>query len=215
MICTCSYKNYNSNIYKTFDISNNNVNYNENYYSKLTPKSSFLEVYHNNIGIISEEENNKYYIEQYYKEVLSKLSVEEVYKELDSSILLCCENNMELCNRHIVAEWIQILLDINVPEVSVDGMQIKPLKRPEYIRYFLEEIMKKNTNMKGFNSLRAVYLFDQSERLEQKTDELERKTGKSLDSYRQAACYLRCDADEAEAEYNKKVKLIKQKKCYK
>ena len=41
------------------------------------------------------------------------------------------------------------------------------------------------------------------------------KNGKNYDSYRQAACYLRCDADETEDEYNKnhsKNLLVKTKK---
>ena len=45
--------------------------------------------------------------------------------------------------------------------------------------------------------------------------ELEEKTGKCYDSYRQAACYLRCDADMAEDEYRfleKKKQLLKNKK---
>ena len=52
------------------------------------------------------------------------------------------------------------------------------------------------------------------EKYEAKADELEEKTGKCYDSYRQAACYLRCDADEDEAEYNKnhsKKSLVKTK----
>ncbi len=53
------------------------------------------------------------------------------------------------------------------------------------------------------------------EKLEALANELEEKNGKCYDNYRQAACYLRCDADEAEAEYNKnhsKSSLVKTKK---
>lgn len=58
-------------------------------------------------------------------------------------------------------------------------------------------------NIRGFKSLRALYLFEKGERLEAKADELEEKTGKCYDSYRQTACFLRCDADMAEEEYRK------------
>ena len=65
--------------------------------------------------------------------------------------------------------------------------------------------------MRGFKSLRALYLFHKSEKLETLANKLEEKTGKSYDDYRQAACYLRCDADMAEDEYREKKRLIKKK----
>ena len=74
--------------------------------------------------------------------------------------------------------------------------------------------MRHNRNMRGFNSLRALYLFEKGEKLESLAKELEEKS-KCYDGYRQAACYLRCDADEVESEYNKnhsKNLLVKTKK---
>lgn len=66
--------------------------------------------------------------------------------------------------------------------------------------------------MKGFNSIRALYLFEQGEELEREADKLEDRilNDKSLskekvyrlsdraNGYRQAACFRRCDADMAE-----------------
>ena len=72
--------------------------------------------------------------------------------------------------------------------------------------------MRLNRNMRGFKSLRALYLFEKGEKLEAKADELEEKTGKCYDDYRQAACFLRCDADMAEHEYRE---LQNQKKLIK
>lgn len=63
--------------------------------------------------------------------------------------------------------------------------------------------MRNNRNMKGFNSLRALYLFEKGEKLEALANELETKTGENCDKYRQIACFLRCDADEEELKYNK------------
>jgi len=48
------------------------VGFTGNSFMKLAPKREFWEIWHNNIGKISEEENNKYYMEQYYKQVLSR-----------------------------------------------------------------------------------------------------------------------------------------------
>ena len=63
--------------------------------------------------------------------------------------------------------------------------------------------MRYNRNMRGFNSVRALYLFEKGEKLESLANELEEKSVKCYDNYRQAACYLRCDADEIEEQYNK------------
>ena len=55
--------------------------------------------------------------------------------------------------------------------------------------------------MRGFTSLRALYLFEKGEQLEARADELEEQTGKCYDSYRQEACFYRCDADNVEVKY--------------
>ena len=59
MIYTSSYDEQKRTIYKTYSISGDRgqkVNYKGEYYSKLAPKKSFWQVWHDNIGKISEEE---------------------------------------------------------------------------------------------------------------------------------------------------------------
>lgn len=209
MIKTSSYENFKSNLFKTVSISGDrgkNASYNGTCYPKLAPKLPFWKKWHENIGVISEEDNNKYYIEEYYKQVLLHLNPENVYKELDHSILLCYEDNDKFCHRHIVAAWFELFLDEEVNEVITDEYKIINVDRPEYIKKVLENVIKENKNMRGFTSLRALYLFEKSEYLENQANKLEEETGKSYDDYRQAACYLRCDADEVEAEYREKNK---------
>ena len=119
MINTSSYKNWQSNKYTTYSISEDcgkEVGYSGKCFKSLAPKLSFWEVWHKNIGILPEEENNRYYVEEYYKRVLYKLNPEEIYRKLDNSTLLCYEENTEFCHRHIIAAWLEILLDIKVPE---------------------------------------------------------------------------------------------------
>lgn len=65
--------------------------------------------------------------------------------------------------------------------------------------------------MRGFNSLRALYLFEKGEKLEEIANELEEKSGKCYDCYKQAAYCLKQDACEVETEYNKNT-LVKIKK---
>lgn len=213
MIKTSSYENFKSSLYKTVSISGDggkSAGYDGAYYSKLAPKLSFWKKWHDNIGIVPEEENNRYYIEEYYKQVLSKLNPETVYKDLDYSVLLCYEDPDEFCHRHIVASWFELFLDEEVCESALDGFKIIDVDRPKYIKQILEEVIKKEKNMRGFTCLRALYLFEKAEYLENKANQLEEETGKEYGSYRQEACYLRCDADEAEDQYkSKKKKNIK------
>ncbi len=218
MIGTSSYKNWQSDKYRTYSISGNrgkDANYQGKCYPELAPKLSFWKIWHDNIGKVSEEENSRYYVQEYWNQVLSRLDPEEVYIELDNSILLCYEPNTEFCHRHIVAAWFEILLGVKVKEVKSKDYQIEEIDRPEYIKQYLEDAMRLNRNMREFKSLRALYLFEKGESLEAKADELEEKTGKCYDNYRQAACFLRGDADMAEDEYreleNQRI-LIKTKK---
>lgn len=207
MIGTSSYNNWKLDNYITYSISGNrgkDVNYQGRCYPKLAPKLSFWKTWHNNIGKISVEENNRYYVHEYWNQVLSKLDPEQVYNELDYSILLCYEPNTEFCHRHIVAAWFEILLGINVPEKKANDYVVEEIERPTYIKQYLEDAMRYNRNMRGFNSLRALYLFEKGEKLETLANELQEKNDKYYDNYRQAACHLRCAADETEDEYNKK-----------
>lgn len=176
-------------------------------YPKLAPKKSFWQVWHDNIGKIPHEENNKYYVEEYWCEVLSKLDSDEVYKELDGSILLCYEKNTEFCHRHIVAAWFELLLGVTVSEINEERQVVD---RPEYIKEYLEDAIKNNIRMLGFTSLRAKYLFHKSELLEEKANKLEKENpGMCYDGYRQSACFLRCSADMAEDKYREQKRLIK------
>ncbi len=221
---TSSYKNFRSDKYTTYSISGDkgkSANYKGEYIRELAPKLSFFKVWHKNIGVISEEENNKYYIEQYYKQVLSKLDPYDIYKYYGDSVFLCYEDNMEFCHRHIVAAWLELLLDIKVREVKANDYDLEEVEKPDYIKKYLEEIMKKNLNMRGFNSLRALYLFKKGDQLEEESKRLrdiygdsayyiDEHTGQKVSAYErlmQRACFLRCDADEAEDRYNKEKSL--------
>ena len=144
MIYTSSYNNWQSDKYSTYSISGDRgkgANYQGKYYSKLAPKLSFWKVWHNNIGIIDEEENNRYYVQEYWNQVLSKLDPKEIYDELDNSTLLCYEFNTEFCHRHIVAAWFEIFLDVTIKETKANDYEIINIKKPEYIKNYLEDII--------------------------------------------------------------------------
>ena len=99
--------------------------------SQLAPKRKFWEIWHNNIGKIPEEQNNRYYIE-------------EVLKDEKDPILLCYEKEGQFCHRHVLAEFVNLKYGIYVPDISIsEGLEIIEHKKPEYIREILQKLMEK------------------------------------------------------------------------
>lgn len=118
------------------------VRFNGKYISSLAPKRSFWNVWHDNIGKISEEENARYYITEYYNQVLCNVNIKELLKNEKEPILLCFEPSDEFCHRHIVAEYIEIKYGIKVYDIEInENHVIKVNKRPEYIGKILREII--------------------------------------------------------------------------
>lgn len=62
-----------------------------------------------------------------------------------------------------MAAWFEILLGVKVPEQKAKEDEVEEVERPAYIKQYLEEAMRNNRNMKGFNSLRALYLFEKKQ----------------------------------------------------
>ncbi len=139
------------------------------YYQPLAPKKDFWEIWHDNIGKISPAENTKYYIREYYEQVLSKLDVNKVYEELDNKILLCYEDPRAFCHRQIVAAWFELYLGLEVPEVEdgKEGNLVVKTNR-EFIKDYLEEVITSRVDMRGFNTLYALNLYNKAEALEAK-----------------------------------------------
>ena len=62
--------------------------------------------------------DKNFYIENYYKEVLDKLDPQDIYNKLgEDVVLLCWENPDEFCHRHLVAEWLEWELGIEIKEL--------------------------------------------------------------------------------------------------
>ena len=80
-------------------------------YKKLAPKYWFFLKY-------KTDGDENYYIEQYNKEVIEKLDPNLVFKELgDDAVLLCWESPKKFCHRHLVADWLNKKLGIEVKEI--------------------------------------------------------------------------------------------------
>ena len=196
MLITCGYGKHDLNAYTNYFILDEFLN--NKACTNLVPRGAFLTVWRNNIGIIDDDTNNKYYIEEYYKEVLSKLDVYKLYEELDNSILFSYGDNNDFSIRHIIAEWFQILLGIRVPEIKICNNNIVELNRSKFIRECLEEIIRKNINMRFYKFIQAAYLYEQGSSLY--------KLAKLLNSNEECiihACNLVCKADDIEFNYMK------------
>ena len=173
MIYTSSYRSMNLKEYKDQVVSISGdrgkmVDYTGECYPDLAPKKSFWNVWHNNIGKINHGENNKYYIREYYKQVLSKLDVNKVYQDLDNKILLCYEDPRAFCHRHIVADWFELSLGIRIAEVEQQGDKLVEKQRNPFIKLYLEDVIKEETDLMGFDSLYALNLYKKGEELEKK-----------------------------------------------
>ncbi|MBE6153035.1 MAG: hypothetical protein E7166_02240 [Firmicutes bacterium] len=221
IILTGNYRN--CKIGNTISISSDrgkSVGYTGKSNTKLAPKWSFLEKWHDNIGKVDETENNRFYIQEYWDKVLKQLDPEEILMNLPNrSILLCFEENNQFCHRHLVAFWLELFIGIKTYEVKTDEQtkMATIIDRPEYLKDELEKVIKKNYNMSGFNSIRAAYLFHQADKLEQIFEEqaniwlkecgsIPSKGSSPCDIMTEAAG-LRIEADEEEAKYNKLLKL--------
>lgn len=190
-------------------------------YVELIPDRNFE-------GKIENEEKIREYIRYYYVNVLSKLEPEKVYRELEWDRLVTFDDG-EFSHGYIVAAWFELYLNIEV--CCVDKVEIyKKLIdiKPKWTMDILEDEIKKTiVNMRSFNSVRALYLFNQGEQLERRAHELEKRilNDKTLkreqiyklcdtaNGYRQSACYRRCDADMAEDAWReRRHKLIAESK---
>jgi hypothetical protein len=131
----------------------------------LAPKKEFWQVWHDNIGKIPEEENTKYYATEYYKQVLSKLDPEEVYDMIpEGSILLCYEDNMDFCHRHLFAFWLELFLEIKTSEVyeNPNRETLTRLKRPDYLKDIMKEVIEENYEMQGFDNIKEAYEYNKT-----------------------------------------------------
>lgn len=135
-------------------------------YPLLAPKLSFWKIWKSNIGKVPEEENNKYYIREFYDNVLKDLDADELYNALDEKILLCYEDENSFCHRQVVASYLELFIGENVPEVKVENNNLIEVTNRNWIKEYLEEYIKSQIDMKGFESIRALRYYNKGEKLE-------------------------------------------------
>lgn len=87
-------------------------------YRKLAPKYVWWKEWHDN------NLSNDWYIEKYYETVLNVLDPNQVFLDLtknniENAILLCWEGENKFCHRHLVTEWLNNNLGIEVKEIII------------------------------------------------------------------------------------------------
>jgi len=206
MIYTSSYNNFSSSIIKPVSISGDkgkSAKFDGETYLALAPKKEFWDIWHKAIGKVPEEMNNKYYIEEYFNQVLKNLDPLKVYRDLDYTTLLCYEESNHFCHRHIISAWFELFLGFQVKEIKVKG-SIEEVDVPLYkfIKKNLYEAIKKNMDTKGFNNLRALYIFNKSEDALEYAQMLEAKGDKKADDAWENAVSLYFEAMRLEKTFN-------------
>ena len=84
-------------------------------YKKVAPKYGFFQEWKKN-------HDNDFYIEHFNAEVLDNLVAKNVYEDLNKlsdckdCVLICYEKSEDFCHRHLVADWLNQKLGINVEE---------------------------------------------------------------------------------------------------
>lgn len=134
------------------------VNFNGSYLQKLAPKIDF------SIDWINEKNfsNIKDYINKYYTDILSQIDPQELFDSLpDLAILLDYDDKMY---RHLVAFWLELFLGIETYEIAVNPKRetLKVVQRPEYLKGILENVIKDNYDMNGFDNIKDAYSYNKS-----------------------------------------------------
>ena len=93
-------------------------------YPLLAPKYAWWKEWHDN------KLSNQQFIEKYYETVLNTLNPTVVLEDLQrfgkDIVLLCYETPEKFCHRHLVAEWLNKNLNLNVYEyVSEEELEAK------------------------------------------------------------------------------------------
>lgn len=103
-----------------------------NTYKKLAPRLYVWQYYDNNPDSLSENELIDWYIKEFYESTLKNLDLYDLLSTLnqkfgDEIILLCHEfpsielSKIYFCHRRLLADWIELITGIIIPEISIDG----------------------------------------------------------------------------------------------
>ena len=89
------------------------------------------------------------YIKSYYDTRLKDLDIDELLDTFEEKfgrniILLCHENIDEFCHRRLIADYIEVLTGVYIPEISVTETGIVKKIKPIRYKNRLEELLEVN-----------------------------------------------------------------------
>lgn len=136
---TCSYSNFMSGYYNFLDVSKiEDINKVE----ELIPSEKQKEKWNKKMENMPEDESIKYYTREYFNEILSKLDPNEIFEKIKYSVIVGEEN------RHVIAEWLNLTLNIDVQEVAISSSVVFKLNRPSLYKESLNKIINKEKKLK-------------------------------------------------------------------
>lgn len=198
--------------YRNFSIENKKNSYGHKQFKELVPSKSFYKKWNNDSNERMTYQNLKEYINDYYFDVLKNLNPRAVYSDIGDNVVLLSGNNDDIFSHNmIVAYWLELFLDIDVLWTkNIDGYKIDVNKKRTIVKEILEEVIRKDINTLGYNSLAAYQLQKDSEILLKKAIDLKYANIDNKEVLELASTLLK-QAREVENLYNKKdvKKLVK------
>ena len=91
---------------------------------------------------MEEDESIKYYTKEYFNEILSKLDPNDIFEKIKYSVIIGDEN------RHVIAEWLHLTLDIDVQEVAISSSVVFKLHRSCLYKECLNKMINKDKKIK-------------------------------------------------------------------
>ena len=136
---TCSYNNFMSGYYNFIDVSSKEE---LNVIEELIPSEKQKEIWDEKMKNMEEDESIKYYTKEYFNEILSKLDPNDIFEKIKYSVIIGDEN------RHVIAEWLHLTLDIDVQEVAISSSVVFKLHRSCLYKECLNKMINKDKKIK-------------------------------------------------------------------
>ena len=134
----------------------------------LAPKKYLFDIWRFNSKNLSYNENNEYFIREYYLQNLRNLDPEKILEIFKDNNVVFVDYEYSLVP-NIIAIWFSIFLEISIEKKHYSPLEIA---EREFIKSCLIKVIQETKDMKGFNHLRSLYLYEKSVKLQAEADEL-------------------------------------------
>ena len=134
MIYTASYSDCKTKEYPLVSIDPRLISLsNLGFYSALMPRLEELNKWR--------KKSDNEVLKEFYFNFLRELDLEKTRKDLENCIIIGKEQFYESSIRHVLASYLELQFNIEVPEVQVKNDKIEKLYRPDYIKEDLKKLI--------------------------------------------------------------------------